>query len=554
MLFGCVFYFWGCTRPVHYCQPVFSPGLIGFLEMFNSCISCQAPLEPEDGHRECPSCLGVEHLRQGLTELACADCMCLSVAARTARLANVGPMTDSTQASGGQAAKVTPAAKVTTAARPGKHSGVATRPTCTATDQRPGDLAQRVDRMAADLEEMKALLISLQPQQAQGVSAHAHTPPPWQPVRSPSPPQLSPVTEARSLDVLSIQASESMDCGDSEAHDSASQAASQASSHGTATALETGRSSIQPALKAALARLGLDTPPVAQPQQSAFFRGPTQPPTLEVPPSAPFIEELQRCWADPSRLSHLPSDCRALAAMQDASSYGLQRMPSIEPSVAALVLSPNEALRPDARCPRAQCRVTDDLIVRSYDTAARMGRIGNAMSHLMLALAQTLQGPHAASQELCEAALQAFAYSSRELGRLMSYLTIARRQIWLAQSPLAEADRRVLRSLPVLPGELFGQAAQQALDRSAQVVQARQQYAGLRQVYRRSNTAATSRGPATAPAPPPPPPPRPRTRQESRRAEDFRRPTTTRTRRAAPYGQPAPRRPPDERRGRSGRR
>lgn len=238
-------------------------------------------------------------------------------------------------------------------------------------------------------------------------------------------------------------------------------------------ASEGGRSSIQPTLRAALARLGLDTPPVAQ-HQSAFFRGSTQPSSLSVPPSAPYIEELQRCWADPRRLSHLPSDCRALAAMQDALTYGLQQMPNIEPSVAALVLSPNEALRPDARCPCTQCRVTDDLIVRGYDTAARMGRIDNSMSHLLLALAQTLEGTSGSSRELCDAALQAFAYSSRELGQLMSYLTLACRQIWLAQSPLAEPDRRVLRSLPVVPGELFGKAAQQALDRSAQVVQARQ--------------------------------------------------------------------------------
>lgn len=371
--------------------------------------------------------------------------------------------------------------------------------------------------------------------------------------RSPSPPQLSPAADARGLDTISVMASDSLDCGQSEPLDSAPRTASQgsrATSPGSTVTSERVRSSIQPTLKAALARLGLDTPPGIPPRQSAFFRGSTQPSVLTVPPSAPYIEELQRCWADPKRFSHLPSDCRALAAMQDAPAYGLQQMPNIEPSMAALVLSPNEALRPDARCPRAQCRITDDLIVRGYDTAARMGRIGNSMSHLLLALSQTLQGSDGGSQELCEAALQAFAYSSRELGRLMSFLTLARRQIWLAQSPLAEPDRRVLRSLPVLPGELFGQAAQQALDRSAQVVQARQQFAGLRQSSRHSSTALASR----SPAPPPPAPYRPRTRRDSGRAEDFRRPTTSRPRGATTYAQPAPRRPSGDRRGRSGRR
>lgn len=507
-------------------------------------MSCYAPLEPEDGHRECPSCLGFDHLQEGLTDMACADCMCLSVEARTARLAQVGPSCDASLATEGQ--EVAPAA----AAMRSKRRGVSTRPAFKARRKRAPNWTLKVSKMSAELEEMKALLANSQPpaQGSQGDSIPVRTPTAQRPVLSPSPPLLSPAIAARDLDELSIMASESLDYGESGPLDSTSQAGSQATNSGTAEVLGHGRPSIQLALKAALARLGLDTPQVAQPRQSAFFRGPAQPSKLAVPPSAPYIEELRRCWADPRRLSHLPSDCRALATMQDAPVYGLQQMPNIEPSMAALVLSPNEALRPDARCPRAQCRVTDDFIVRSYDTAARMGRIGNSMSHLLLALSQTLPGTDAASQELCEAALQAFAYSSRELGRLMSFLTLARRQIWLAQSPLAEPDRRVLRSLPVLPGELFGQAAQQALDRSAQVVQARQQFAGLRQMYQHGHTASAFRGPAPAP------PSRPRTRQDSRRADDFRRPIASRTRGAAPYTQPAPRRPSGDRRGRTGRR
>ena len=53
------------------------------------CIDCRAPLEPDDGHELCPSCLGLDHLRQGLTELACENCSCLSVAYRRERLARV---------------------------------------------------------------------------------------------------------------------------------------------------------------------------------------------------------------------------------------------------------------------------------------------------------------------------------------------------------------------------------------------------------------------------------------------------------------------------------
>ena len=72
--------------------------------------------------------------------------------------------------------------------------------------------------------------------------------------------------------------------------------------------------------------------------------------------------------------------------MANADSYGLDRLAPIEPAIASLVVSPDEALRTDARCPRPQCRITDDLLTRSYNIAARVGRLGNLLSHIVLAL------------------------------------------------------------------------------------------------------------------------------------------------------------------------
>ncbi|KAE8291462.1 hypothetical protein D5F01_LYC11070 [Larimichthys crocea] len=185
----------------------------------------------------------------------------------------------------------------------------------------------------------------------------------------------------------------------------------------------------------------------------------------------------------PSRFHHLshtslnfrgvgrtPRLSRALAAMRNADQYGLDQMPSIDASVASLIVSPDKALRPDARCPRPQCRITDDLLTKSYDIAACMGHIGISFSHLVLALSQTLQttGADAQTQGLSDASFQVFAFMTRELGRLMSILTLARCQVWLAQSPLSEACRKTLRTLPVVPGQMFGPAAQQALECSVQ--------------------------------------------------------------------------------------
>ncbi|KAK0150202.1 hypothetical protein N1851_008886 [Merluccius polli] len=152
------------------------------------------------------------------------------------------------------------------------------------------------------------------------------------------------------------------------------------------------------------------------------------------------------------------------------------------------------ALRPDARCPRPQCRVTDNLFSKAYDSAARMGRIGNSLSHLLLGLSTSLQQAQVepSLQTLSDASLQAFALMARELGHTMSTLVQTRRQVWLAQSPLTETCRKVLRAVPVEPGELFGAAALEALERAARARQTRQELSGL---HRSMSAPSRPRGP-----------------------------------------------------------
>ncbi|MEQ2230831.1 hypothetical protein ILYODFUR_033306 [Ilyodon furcidens] len=91
---------------------------------------------------------------------------------------------------------------------------------------------------------------------------------------------------------------------------------------------------------------------------------------------------------------------------------------------------------------------------------------------------------------------------TRELGHTLSTLVHARRQVWLAQSPLTEPCRRTLRALPVVPGERFGSAALEALERTAQASRTRQQLAGLHRPPRRPIAAGGSfRGSFPPPVP-----------------------------------------------------
>ena len=76
--------------------------------------------------------------------------------------------------------------------------------------------------------------------------------------------------------------------------------------------------------------------------------------------------------------------------MQDAARVGLDHTPAVEPTIASLIVSPDEALRSEARCPRLQCRVTDDLLTKVYDAAARMGRVGTSCSPSQLPCSRML--------------------------------------------------------------------------------------------------------------------------------------------------------------------
>lgn len=515
-----------------------------------ACSACRAPLEPDDGHDECPSCLGVEHLRQGLTEHACLNCSLLPLDTRQLRLEQlqVGPSPPSVHAQCGQT--------VTLSSR--KRKGAKARHGHPATKvSRRDPVALKVDSLASELDNIKGLLVALQHRDPTPCHTATAAQPPTVPIADAhterQPPILLPVHQDMD-DVMSTRASESLELypegyEQEGMEETGTQDAGldRGSSTGTPTGSEASHvpASVRPVIKLALARLNLDTAPTTAPPRSAFFRDGVQSTSFPVPPSSPFVEELQRCWANPRQFTHLPSDCRALANMQDSAAYGLDRMPVIEPSVAALVLSPDEAMRPDARCPRPQCRVTDDLVSRSYDTAARIGRIGNSMSHLILALSSSLQDSEAdpSARSLSDASLQAFAYMTRELGRLMSSLTLARRQIWLAQSPLLPPCKRALLGLPVIPGRLFGPAAQEALGRSLQVTEARRHFASLR----REATARPWYNQRSQPPQRPEPAPR------AQSSVQFRQPAASPAPNAAQRGRASGRRPSKPPRGKAGR-
>ena len=128
------------------------PELAVQCRMLIICAGCRAPLEPEDGHMECPACLGIDHLRQGLTEFACMSCTCISRTALAARLVQVEAGTAQAHERADERAPVL---------RPTRRRST-TRHTASKSKRKKGGLAQKVDSVTTELERLRGLWAHLQ--------------------------------------------------------------------------------------------------------------------------------------------------------------------------------------------------------------------------------------------------------------------------------------------------------------------------------------------------------------------------------------------------------
>ena len=136
-------------------------------------------------------------------------------------------------------------------------------------------LSSKVDQLASDMEQMKSLLLALQPGTGRGLAG-----------LQPDPPleDVPPLDDALSLAVSANFFNEDSFVDDASHVGEASSA--QSSLQGTAD------TSIRGIMRVALARLGLDAPQTDPGQGSAFFRRNLAPPTVTVPPSEEYVKEL----------------------------------------------------------------------------------------------------------------------------------------------------------------------------------------------------------------------------------------------------------------------
>ncbi|XP_049321018.1 uncharacterized protein LOC125781314 [Astyanax mexicanus] len=421
-----------------------------------ACRACFAPLQPDDPHTLCPSCLGVSHLREALSD-PCVHCATIPFASRQHRLASVLINDDAMLSSSGSS--MVKAGTKRSSSRPADEP---------APKRKAGALRSRLDRL-------EALVTQLQSHQLPAALQLGAETADSEPVEDDD-------------DLLSTAATDSLFTSGNAADYTVravslprSPLSAAGSPLGSGSVVDDGSaledtSPLPTMVRATLARLG-SAPAQPTPSSSAYFKLTAADSPALIPPCSAFVGELQSAFLATASRSRPSSLARSFWNMSDAAQYGLDRIPPLEPSVASLVVSPDEALRFDVRCPSKACRRTDEGIAKAYNHAARIGRLDNTISHLLLEMESSPQlvDMPSAFRGALQTVLHGMGFLTQEFGSLMASLVRLRRHLWLSQAPLSDACRTALRDLPLMPGQLFGPAATEALERRARMTETRQQ-------------------------------------------------------------------------------
>ncbi|MGH0161707.1 UNVERIFIED_CONTAM: hypothetical protein FKN15_041212 [Acipenser sinensis] len=110
----------------------------------------------------------------------------------------------------------------------------------------------------------------------------------------------------------------------------------------------------------------------------------------------------------------------------------------------------------------SQCKVTETMLKKSCAAEALATRLGNYTSILVAyqsTLVQSLSVNHSPPLEelhlVTDHLLQLSKYNGQSLGRGLSALIAAQRQLWLSQARVPDRDKASLLDAPVTPGHTF---------------------------------------------------------------------------------------------------
>ena len=164
-------------------------------------------------------------------------------------------------------------------------------------------------------------------------------------------------------------------------------------------------------------------------------------PTVSLSAADYFCQMLRKAWNALGKTPQFNAGFRKLARALYPPETGLGDMHPVEREMASLTSLGPSKMTVDLHCPRKECDKTDHLACKAYSVSTLASRSRNVLTVHLAAVRKTAG---AGDQDTKDAALSALAQTTRDVGLAMSSATLARRQIWLAQTALPDAKRELV--------------------------------------------------------------------------------------------------------------
>ncbi|MGH0127688.1 UNVERIFIED_CONTAM: hypothetical protein FKN15_021518 [Acipenser sinensis] len=218
----------------------------------------------------------------------------------------------------------------------------------------------------------------------------------------------------------------------------------------------------------------------AEPRRSVFRTQAMAPRPQKFLAFSDFLEKVRSSWDRPASAPSMRKQAALLAFLEGTDKLGLSGFPPVDSTI--VNAPPVGGL---AICPNPQCRVTETHLRRAYAAEAQETRLSNTASvrtaYLDGVMRETpLPMPVAMELHLLSSTLlQISGLQGQALGRSLASLVVARRQLWLSQARVPDADKAALLDAPISPGHTFGPAVEEILQRSHREREASWQEAAL---------------------------------------------------------------------------
>ncbi|CAL8287194.1 unnamed protein product [Gadus morhua 'NCC'] len=444
------------------------------------CRICSAAMSADDGHRECPDCLGAVHVLEDVGN-PCSAAVDLSRGERLRRANQVRGHAQGGRAERRRSPLPSPRSRKRGHKHTRRHSEDQQYESPRRSDKeetpRPAKRPAPAEAAGGGSAESRQILAALQALTERLGRLEEQRGPPSLPSGQQGLPLRRPDSqdeqEDEANDVLSLlasQATEDTTGGAGRGGEPRTDSRDESTGVG-----ETPVSSLMSRVLSAANILGLQPPTPDPVPQGGVWDGVshTSPPP-SIPVAGDYTRMLTSSWGRASKRPQFNAGCRQLAMTVYPAETGLGDMPPVEALIASLTPLGPARVSSNPSCPRKECAKTDRLVTRSFNASARAARTGNALAMTLAALRRTLDPADGDAMGLVEAALSAHAQLTRDVGDSMAAAVLCRRQVWLAQTSLPEAIRTELLNLPVTPGHVFHPETQTVLDRTERAVASRE--------------------------------------------------------------------------------